>query len=174
MLTNTAKTAPFDHRHTHPILGKKTQYFKCSQWDQVESDFILSFIHLHVRKMYFNAFLITLCSKIDSIWVCSSGPVMDSPHDLIEFIKNIFSDSFCTSWKLCSYQNYEIKNGGHRARLCSVVEDVRNVRTTFCPLFHFWVRTGASFYEIPIETLDRRSNVHGRNQRKSDICDISL
>ena len=111
MLTNTAKTAPFDHRHTHPILGKKTQYFKCSQWDQVESDFILSFIHLRVRKMYFNAFLITLCSKIDSIWVCSSGPIMDSPHDLIEFIKNIFSDSFCTSWKSCSYQNYEIKMG---------------------------------------------------------------
>ena len=89
MLTNTAKTAPFDHRRTHPILGKKTQCFKCSQWDQVESDFILSFIHLRVRKMYFNAFLITLCSKIDSIWVCSSGPVMDSPHDLIEFIKNL-------------------------------------------------------------------------------------
>ena len=89
MLTNTAKTAPFDHRRTHPILGKKTQCFKCNQWDQVESDFILSFIHLRVRKMYFNAFLITLCSKIDSIWVCSSGPVMDSPHDLIEFIKNL-------------------------------------------------------------------------------------
>ena len=37
--------------------------------------------------MYFNVLLITLCSKIDSIWVCSSGPIMDSPHDLIEFIK---------------------------------------------------------------------------------------
>ena len=57
--------------------------------------------------------------------------------------------------------------------LCRV-EDVRTVRTTFCPLFHFWVRTGASFYEIPVETLDRRSNVHGRNHRKSDIFDISL
>ena len=177
MLTNTAKTAPFDHRRTHPILGKETQCFKCNQWDQVESDFILSFIHLRVRKMYFNAFLITLCSKIDSIWVCSSGPVMDSPHDLIEFIKNLNIEIlwfFLHKLKIVFLSKLLNKNGGHRARLCSRVDDVRTVRTTFRPLFHFWVRTGASFYEIPVETLHRRSNVHGRNHRESDICDISL
>ena len=45
---------------------------------------------------------------------------MDSPHDLIEFIKNLNIDIlgfFLHKLKICSYQNYEIKNGGHRAEL---------------------------------------------------------
>ena len=59
-----------------PKLDKKLRFFWWCVWHRTEFDVNVLFIHLRTRKMPFNAFVFTLRSKVDLIWILAVRPVM--------------------------------------------------------------------------------------------------
>ena len=55
MLTNTAILDPLTKTARSPKLDKKERFFRWCMWYRTEFDFIVLLIHLHTRKIPFNA-----------------------------------------------------------------------------------------------------------------------
>ena len=75
MLTNTAILDPLTKTTHSPKLDKSRDFFE-DACGIAEFDFIVLFIHLHTRKMRFNAPVFTLRSKVELNWTRAIRPVI--------------------------------------------------------------------------------------------------
>ena len=63
MLINTSVLDPLSKTARSPKLDKNERFFRWCMWYRTEFDFIVLFIHLHTRKIPFNAPVFILRSK---------------------------------------------------------------------------------------------------------------
>ena len=90
---------PFDKNRAQPKTRQKGEIFSMMHVVSHKFDFIVLFIHLHTRKMPFNAPVFTLRSKVELNWTRAIRPVIAQSVQFSKIAKKLNID-------LCQFFSY--------------------------------------------------------------------
>ena len=99
MLRNTAILDLLSKIASSPKLDKNERFFQWCIWYRTEFDFIVLFIHLHTRKIPFNAPVFILLSKVELNWTRTIRPVIVQSVQFCKIAKKLNID-------LCQFFSY--------------------------------------------------------------------
>ena len=83
---------PFDKNRARPKTRQKESFFRSYMWYRTEFDLNVLFIHLHTRKILFNALVFTLRSKVELNWTRAIRPVIAQSVQFSKIAKKLNID----------------------------------------------------------------------------------